>query len=347
VKVCFVTAADASATPAALAAHARVLAAGPDVEAVTIAAPDAVKAGPVDVAVAAGWRSVAALFELDARRRVLYVAGLEHEALPPEHPDRLLAALPFDLPLDYVAEGQALAAAVRELRPRARVLAVDPGRPPEAPAPPAGGDVRVFFGEGAGALAEPVAGARTVAVAAQADVVVTGRAAEALAALARGSVVVATPFDGAEDLLRHGENAVLVTDDDPRGLASWLARLAGEPGLLDRLRAGARSTAAAWPTEDEAAAAFAAALRELLEAEPPADPGWPALILGDARAHGLAVRQAIEERDEALHGTQAELERLRAGAGATGEAMRARIRATSSRSSRTLSRLRAMLRRRR
>jgi len=60
--------------------------------------------------------------------------------------------------------------------------------------------------------------------------------------LAAGTPVVATAVGGVREVVRDGENGLLV--DDPAALAGAIARLFSESGLLDRLRANAASSVA-------------------------------------------------------------------------------------------------------
>jgi glycosyltransferase involved in cell wall biosynthesis len=64
-----------------------------------------------------------------------------------------------------------------------------------------------------------------------------------LEAFAWGRAVIATPVGGVPDLVRDGENGLLVPAGDAAALARALRRLHEEPGLVARLAAGARSTA--------------------------------------------------------------------------------------------------------
>lgn len=61
--------------------------------------------------------------------------------------------------------------------------------------------------------------------------------------LAAGLPVVTGDGAGPRELLRDGENALLVDRRDPEALVDALRRLRDEPGLGDRLREGARRTA--------------------------------------------------------------------------------------------------------
>jgi glycosyltransferase involved in cell wall biosynthesis len=57
--------------------------------------------------------------------------------------------------------------------------------------------------------------------------------------LALGTPVVATDVGGVGEVVRDGENGLLVPPDDPAALAAAIVRLVAEPDLLARLRAAA------------------------------------------------------------------------------------------------------------
>jgi len=63
-----------------------------------------------------------------------------------------------------------------------------------------------------------------------------------LEAFAHGRAVVATPVNGVNDLVRDGENGLLVPPGDPLALRDALARLTHERGLAERLGAAGRAT---------------------------------------------------------------------------------------------------------
>jgi glycogen(starch) synthase len=65
-----------------------------------------------------------------------------------------------------------------------------------------------------------------------------------LEAMGIGRPVVAVARGGARTYLRDGENSLLIPSEDPRALAAALQRLAGDPELRARLRAGGARTAA-------------------------------------------------------------------------------------------------------
>ena len=64
-----------------------------------------------------------------------------------------------------------------------------------------------------------------------------------LEAMACGTPVIAVATGGAAEYLRHGDNALTVAREDSDELASAVTRLAGDPGLRGRLRAGGLTTA--------------------------------------------------------------------------------------------------------
>lgn len=68
-----------------------------------------------------------------------------------------------------------------------------------------------------------------------------------------GRPVVASNIGGIPELIDHERNGLLFEPGDVEGLAHALQRLAGEPGLLDRLKAGAAATPVR-SIEDDAAA---------------------------------------------------------------------------------------------
>ena len=63
-------------------------------------------------------------------------------------------------------------------------------------------------------------------------------------AMAAGLPVVSTAVSGIPELVRDGENGLLVPPEDPRALASALLRLATDVSLRDRLAAAGRETVA-------------------------------------------------------------------------------------------------------
>jgi glycosyltransferase involved in cell wall biosynthesis len=63
-------------------------------------------------------------------------------------------------------------------------------------------------------------------------------------AMAAGLPVVSTAVSGIPELVRDGENGLLVPPEDPAALASALLKLAADASLRDRLAVAGRSTVA-------------------------------------------------------------------------------------------------------
>jgi glycosyltransferase involved in cell wall biosynthesis len=61
-------------------------------------------------------------------------------------------------------------------------------------------------------------------------------------AMAAGLPVVTTPVSGIPELVRDGENGLLVPPDDPSALADALQRLRREPDLAARMGRAAQAT---------------------------------------------------------------------------------------------------------
>jgi glycosyltransferase involved in cell wall biosynthesis len=70
-------------------------------------------------------------------------------------------------------------------------------------------------------------------------------------AFCRGRPVVASRVGGIADLVRDGENGLLVPPEDPRSLADALLRVLSDRPLAERLAAGAASSAADWTATPE------------------------------------------------------------------------------------------------
>jgi glycosyltransferase involved in cell wall biosynthesis len=83
-------------------------------------------------------------------------------------------------------------------------------------------------------------------------------------ALCRGRPVVATRVGGIPDLVRDGENGLLVAPGDTRALADALVRISSDRGLAERLAARARESVEPWiATPEEYAARLRAAVARL------------------------------------------------------------------------------------
>ena len=81
-----------------------------------------------DLAVATWWATVAALQELEARRRVAFMLNVEHRFYRPrELPDLAGAAAVLAKPLDFLCIAEFMRRLMADLRPDARCLLVRPG----------------------------------------------------------------------------------------------------------------------------------------------------------------------------------------------------------------------------
>jgi len=79
-------------------------------------------------------------------------------------------------------------------------------------------------------------------------------------AFCRGRPVVASRVGGIVDLVRDGENGLLVLPQDPAALADALCRLLTDTALAERLAAGAKAGADDWTATPEEYAARLEAL---------------------------------------------------------------------------------------
>jgi glycosyltransferase involved in cell wall biosynthesis len=95
-----------------------------------------------------------------------------------------------------------------------------------------------------------------------------------LEAMARARPVVATGRGGSGEYLRDGENALLFEAGDPAALSRAVTRLAGDPGLRERLLAGGLETAPLH-TEDGLNAAVLAELTRAARTGPTAPGAAP------------------------------------------------------------------------
>jgi glycosyltransferase involved in cell wall biosynthesis len=84
-------------------------------------------------------------------------------------------------------------------------------------------------------------------------------------ALCRGRPVVATRVGGIQDLIRDGENGLLVEPGDPATLADALVRILSDRELAERLAARARESVEPWlATPEEYAARLRAAVARVM-----------------------------------------------------------------------------------
>jgi len=103
-----------------------------------------------------------------------------------------------------------------------------------------GGEVRFAGFVDRASLSKLYAGAHCVVLAARRG---EGLPNVLLEAMAWGRPVIATPVAGVRELVRDGDNGLLVPPDDAKALRAALDRLAHDPALADRLGAAARRTA--------------------------------------------------------------------------------------------------------
>ena len=280
--------------PEAIAEYARRL------DAVVVTEPPG---DAFDVAIATDWTTTARLFEVDAKRYAFWVDHFAHRRMGTWQVERFAAQLAYDLPVDFIAAAPWVRDTLAELRPEARVVLVTSGAPaaegPPSAARSASGSaapLRVALagdGDERAAFAAMEEAAQEVPLADGADVVVMlspvdGVLGAPLAGFRSGATAVVGPAHDAADLIRHGENGLIADADDVRGAARWLDHLARDRELLEKLKAGARAAAEAWPSWEQAAQEMQTALEWLVAEDPPAQAAWPVRLMGDAIA-GAAV----------------------------------------------------------
>jgi hypothetical protein len=270
-----------------------------------------------DVAIATSAAAVETAFGLDAARRAWLVWDAEDRRPEPGSPERAGARLALDLPLTFLTATPAATEALAVLRPDAPRhdvrLGVDKAlyRPAENGGD--GGTLRIVAADdGAREASARTTEPHTVTLApdspearaalyAQTDVVLAlephADPLGPLPAFHAGATVVAAELGAPADLVHHGVDGLLCEPGDARGPARQLDLLARDRALLRRLREGALSTAAAWPSVDEAAVQLAAVLEAIAHADPP-DPA-PALarLLADLRGLLEEQRSVVDERD--------------------------------------------------
>jgi hypothetical protein len=292
----------------------------------SIAVEDALGAN-YDIAVATDWTTTAHLFAMRASRHAMLVGSFAHERMAQHDPDRIPAALAYDLPVDFLATGRWIADALATLRPDARCLLVRAGVDRELFAPGAsagtGGPLRVVadarrdgvrvraaVAAATGALKVAYVqdaddGAARAAVLRGADVTLHLDDADGVLGLplegfCAGATTVVAAAGGYEEIVRDGANGFLVEPDDPAGAARQLDRLAADRELLARLRAAAADVAREWPSPQQAAADLRAALDELLATPPPEAARWPVRLMADAIAQAAVVGAEHRGREAAL-----------------------------------------------
>ena len=111
-----------------------------------------------------------------------------------------------------------------------------------------------------------------------------------------GTPAVVTPYTGHDEHVVHGRTGLVVGFDDEPGTARALDRLAADGDLLGRLSDGARESARDWPSQVDAADAFAAAVRGMAERPAPdADAAFAALAVASRRRLELAREHARQD----------------------------------------------------
>lgn len=287
-----------------------------------------------DAAVAFGWRACLHLFRADARAYAYAVPALEDAQLWHGDERRLLASATYDLPLQLVAESAAVAEALRDRSPEARVAIVRRGFGKPAVAAgqrAADAPLRVTVAAKEDGVLERVAAVvEVVPLAATdgADVVLELRAPEhalesAPEAMHAGCVPVVTPVRGYEELVEDGRSGLVVEFDDAPGAAGAIDTLARDAELLARLREGALARAAELPSLDDEAAAWSELLAELPGRAP--DRPWPRRLLLNVRAAAEPVASERRALEEALRAQARDRDDLRAAleaAGAEADALR-------------------------
>ena len=111
----------------------------------------------------------------------------------------------------------------------------------------------------------PCTGAELATAYAAADLLVVPSRAESYGmvvteALGRGLPVIATDVGGVAEVVRDGENGLLVSPQDPQALADALRRVLSDAAVAERLAAGAAASADTWVATSEEYAARLEAL---------------------------------------------------------------------------------------
>ena len=78
-----------------------------------------------------------------------------------------------------------------------------------------------------------------------------------------GGTAIVYDVSGFDEYIRHGKNALVSKMHDEAAVVRNLKQLRDDPGLLARLKAGARETAVAWPGWSESSALFLSQLEAL------------------------------------------------------------------------------------
>ncbi len=84
-----------------------------------------------------------------------------------------------------------------------------------------------------------------------------------------GGTAIVYEVTGHDEYIVHGRNSYVVAPDDEQQVVDYLLGLKKNAAELQRLKDGARKTAAAWPDWGEAAKQFEAATQQILQQTPP------------------------------------------------------------------------------
>lgn len=261
-----------------------------------------------NVAVALDWRATIRLFEASSERFAFWVDSFASQRAG--EGDELVAALAYDLPVDFIAAAPWVAAALEQQRPDARIFTARNGA--TATERSAAGDkLRVVVDDstthgapGAAALKRMKREHATVKRIADADVVlfldpVDGLLDAVLDAARSGAIPVVLPAGGHSDLVAHMESGIVGEPEDLLGIARSLDRLQADPALRQRLSAGAINSASQWPDWPAASKEFEQALKRIVAKAPPPATRWPVRLMADAAAIGAISRlDAVRVRRE-------------------------------------------------
>jgi hypothetical protein len=107
-----------------------------------------------------------------------------------------------------------------------------------------------------------------------------------------GGTAVCFDIPGPNDFVRNNENSCVLPVGDEAGVVAAINRLREDADLLDRLKSGARQTAAEWPDWSASSAKFREALHEVMRG-----PKMSRQLLGELkkRHQQYAQRESIEE----------------------------------------------------
>lgn len=123
-----------------------------------------------------------------------------------------------------------------------------------------------------------------------------------------GGTAIVYDVTGHDEYIRHGENSLVVERDNEGQVVDWLRKLKSDPDLLERLKTGARRTAAAWPDWDAAAADFHRAIeaveRDLGDMSPSFMVEAGAFLL-ETRDNGFRARELARMAERERTGGQA------------------------------------------